>query len=243
MNVFARIINLDSRKDRWDLMQAYVKASRFDLKRFSAVQLTSQDDAFRVLSLRAKADIRRERVQHEALSGLGAVGCALSHFAVWSDFVASGADVCIVLEDDLDSKYASQFDAAVDSMLARKNWDIGLLGWCSTLPSRRRPDGSLVVFPTSAGFSGAQAYMLTQHAARTLMQHLFPLEMQVDYAMQAIAETHGLRIVASTVQKIRQTYTGSDVFRVCVLCEPSLVYAAFVVLVVIIVGLILRVRR
>lgn len=243
MNVFARIINLDERKDRWHLMQAYVKASRFDLKRFSAVRITSEDDALPVLSLRARADVRRERVQHEALSGFGAVGCALSHFAVWSDFVASGADVCIVLEDDLNPKHAAQFDAAVDRMLSRKNWDIGLLGWCSTLPQRRRPDGSIVSFPTSAGFSGAQAYILTQHAARTLMQHLFPLEMQVDYAMQAIAEAHQLRIVASTAPKIRQTYTGSDVFRMCVLCEPSLVYTAFVVLVVIIVALFLRMRR
>lgn len=221
-------------------MQAYVKASRFDIKRFSAVRLASYDAAKSVLSLRARADVQRERVQHEALSGLGAVGCALSHFAVWSDFVASGADVCIVLEDDLNPAHAPQFDAAVDSMLARKEWDIGLLGWCSTLPTQRRPDGSLVVFPTTAGFSGTHAYMLTQHAARTLMQHLFPLEIQVDYAVQAIAEAHGLRMVASTAQKIRQTYTGSDVFRMCVLCEPKLVYGAFLVLVLVIVWLMFR---
>jgi len=231
MKVFGRIINLDDRKDRWTLMQAFVQSSQFELKRFSAVRLASFQDASATLSLRGRADLRRERVQHEALSGLGAVGCALSHFAVWSDFVASGDDVCIVLEDDLHPTHAPHFDAAVKAMLARKEWDIGLLGWCSSLPSNRRPDGSLVVFPTSAGFTGAHAYMLTQHAARTLMQHLFPLEMQVDFAMQSIAEAHGLRIVASTHPKIRQKYTGSDVFRVCLLCEPLYVYAVLLVLV------------
>jgi hypothetical protein len=60
---------------------------------------------------------------------------------------------------------------------------------------------------------------------------LFPLEMQLDYAMQAIAEAKGLRMVASPLPKLRQTLTGSDVFRVCLLCEPTLVYGVVVALV------------
>lgn len=224
MNVFARIINLESRPDRWDMMQAYVRASKLDLQRFSAVKMTSFEQALPLLSLRARADIRRERVQHQAISGLGAVGCAVSHFSVWSEFLASSADFCLVLEDDVHPRHAPDLDVLVDMMLKRKEWDIGLLGWCSTLPGRRE-DGSIIPFPSSDGFVGAQAYMLTRHAAEVLMKHLFPLEMQVDYALQAIADAHGLRIVPSTGRKIRQKLTGSDVFRLCLLCEPQYVYA------------------
>jgi hypothetical protein len=72
--------------------------------------------------------------------------------------------------------------------------------------------------------------MLTRHAATVLSAHLFPLEMQVDYAMQAIADAKGLRMLASPLPKLRQTLTGSDVFRVCLLCEPTLVYGVVVAL-------------
>jgi glycosyl transferase family 25 len=234
MKVFGRIINLDSRPDRWTLMQSYVTSSRFNLQKFSAVKVSKFEDADGLLSLRARADVRRERVQHEALSGLGAVGCAVSHFSVWAEFLQSDADICLVLEDDLHPRYAPTLDASVDSMLKRKDtWDIGLLGWCSILPPRRQ-DGSLVVFPSSAGFAGAQAYVLTRHAATTLTQHLFPLEMQVDYAMQAVADKHRLRVVPSSSTKLRQVYTGSDVFRVCLLCEPSLVYGVVLGLLVLV---------
>jgi len=240
MKVFARIINLETRTDRWNLMQAFVRASKFDLRRFDAVKVPDVSAARDLLSFRARADLQRERVQHEAISGLGAVGCAVSHFSVWTDFLQSDADVCIVLEDDLHPRGASTLDASVDVFLERKDWDIALLGWCNTLPGRRR-DGSLVPFPSSAGFSGAQAYLLTRHAATVLTANLFPLEMQVDYAMQAIADAKGLRIVVSSRPKLRQTLTGSDVFRVCLLCEPSLVYAVVLGLVAVIAVLVWKV--
>ena len=243
MKVFGRIINLDARTDRWELMQAFVSASQFDLQRLSAVKVPTFEDAEGLLSLRAKADVRRERVQHEALSGLGAVGCAVSHFSAWAQFLQSDADICLVLEDDLHPKHAEELDATVHAMLKREDtWDIGLLGWCSTLPSRRL-DGSLVVFPSSTGFAGAQAYLLTRHAATILTQNLFPLEMQVDYAMQAIADKHKLRVVPSSRTKLRQKYTGSDVFRVCWLCEPSLVYGVVLALVVVVMVLVWKVWR
>ena len=225
-------------------MQAFVKASRFCLQRFSAVKISSFEDARGLLSLRARADVRGERVQHAALSGLGAVGCAVSHFSVWSDFLQSDADVCLVLEDDLHPRGAETLDKGVDHFLGRKDWDIALLGWCDRLPPRRR-DGSLVPFPASQGFAGAQAYMLTRTAAEELTRHLFPLEIQVDFAMQGIADAQGLRIVPSPLPKLRQKLTGSDVFRVCLLCEPRLVYgviAALCVAVVVLGWKLARVR-
>jgi hypothetical protein len=104
-------------------------------------------------------------------------------------------------------------------------------------------DGSITPFPSSPGFSGAQAYLLTRHGATVLTESFFPLEMQVDYAMQAIADAKGLRIVASSLPKLRQTLTGSDVFRVCLLCEPSLVYGVVVGLVALVAFLVWTVWR
>lgn len=223
-------------------MQPYTK-TRCKPQRFAATKPKSLSEVDNLLSLRARADMRRERVQHEALSGLGAVGCAVSHFSVWTEFLHSDAQICLVLEDDLHASGADILDASVESMIQRQDeWDIALLGWCNLLP-KRRGDGSVISFPTSAGFVGAQAYMLTRHAAEVLTKHLFPLEMQVDYAIQAIAEAHSLRIVPTALRKIRQTYTGSDVFRLCLLCEPLRVYAIVGVLVLAVAVLGWKVMR
>lgn len=206
------------------MMQAFVTKSKHTVKRFPAVRFTSDDQVLPLLSLRARADFKRERVQHEALHGRGAVGCAVSHFSVWTEFLQSDAQVCCVLEDDVHPKWALDFDTSIASMLKRQDtWDIALLGWCGSLPSLRA-DGTLKVFPESKGFVGAHAYMLTRHAAQTLTQQFFPLEMQVDFALQAIASVSGLRVRASHT-KFRQTWTGSDVFTFCLLCEPNAVYA------------------
>lgn len=239
--MFARIINLDSRPDRWKLMQAYVDQSKHRIERFSAIQL--KDDPTALLSYRAKADYQRERVQHEAIQGKGAIGCAVSHFLVWQEFLHSDSLYCLVLEDDLHPRYAAQLDGAIDEFLQSNLWDIGLLGWCGSLPSKRA-DGTLIPFPESRGFVGAQAYLLTRHAAEILVNHTFPLEMQIDFLLQSIAHDHCLRIKATSYPRIRQTFTGfSDVFTFCLLCEPLYVYILITISIALNIGLLYKLRR
>lgn len=230
--MFARIINLDSRPDRWKLMEHYVKASKYNIQRFSAVQFKNSDNVKAMLSYRAKADFQRERVQHEAIKGKGAIGCAVSHFLVWKEFLESNAEFCLVLEDDLNPKYAAGLDEAIDAMLKESStWDIGLLGWCGSLPPKRK-DGTIIPFPSSRGFVGAQAYLLNRQAAETLTKHVFPLEMQIDFLMQSIADDACLRIKSSSKPKIKQQFTGySNVFTFCLLCEPLYVYLLIIFLV------------
>lgn len=224
--IFGRIINLDSRPDRWRLMENYVKASKYNLQRFSAIQFSKEDNVKDMLSYRAKADFQRERVQHEAIQGKGAIGCAVSHFLVWREFLQSNAEFCLVLEDDLNPKYAAGLDESIEAMLEeRASWDIALLGWCGKLPPKRN-DETIIPFPSSRGFVGAQAYLLNRYAAEVLVSKVFPLEMQIDFLMQSIADDACLRIKASKKTKIRQQFTGySNVFTFCLLCEPMYVYA------------------
>jgi len=230
--MFARVINLDSRPDRWRLMEKYIQASKYKIERFSAVQFSDSDNVKDMLSYRAKADFQRERVQHEAIKGKGAIGCAVSHFLVWKAFLESDAQYCLVLEDDLNPKYAAGLDDAIDSMLQISNtWDIALLGWCGNLPPKRK-DETLIPFPSSRGFVGAQAYLLNRMAAETLVKRVFPLEMQIDFLIQSIADDACLRIKASSKPKIRQQFTGySNVFTFCLLCEPLYVYLLILFLV------------
>lgn len=231
--IFGRIINLDSRPDRWKLMEHYVHHSKYNLQRFSAIHFTKDDNVKDMLSYRAKADFQRERVQHEAIQGKGAIGCAVSHFLVWKEFLESQEEFCLVLEDDLNPKYAAGLDESIDAMLnINGSWDIALLGWCGKLPETRK-DETIVPFPSSKGFVGAQAYLLNRYAAEVLVSKVFPLEMQIDFLMQSIADDSCLRIKASKKTKIRQQFTGySNVFTFCLLCEPIYVYSLIVLLLV-----------
>lgn len=227
--MFGRIINLKERSDRWSRMQAYVSSSKHDLQRFEAVKLR-KESALLFLSPRARADfLKPTRYQHEAIFGVGAVGCAMSHLGVWREFLNSKADHCIVLEDDIDPRFAPYFDLKTAEM---KDCDIFLLGWCGSRPPTYN-DGSVVPFPSSRGFVGAHAYILNRKAAETLCIHAFPLEMQADFAIQAIADQFNLKIRCASTP-IKQKYSGSldnllgsNILTLCLFCEPTWIYGAF----------------
>lgn len=230
--MFGRIINLSERVDRWNRMQPFIQKSQHDLKRFEAVKV-KKESATVYLSPRARADfLKSTRYQHEAIFGVGAVGCALSHLGVWREFLQSRHEHAIILEDDVDPSFAADFDAKIAEM---KDCDIFLLGWCGARP-HTLSDGSVVPFPSSKGFVGAHAYVLNRRAAETLCTHAFPLEMQADFAIQAIADQFNLKIKCAKTP-IKQKYSGSfgnpigsNILTLCLFCEPTWVYSVFGIL-------------
>ncbi len=230
--MFGRIINLAERADRWARVQAYIEKSKHDIRRFEGVRV-KKEKALEFLSPRARADfLKSTRYQHEAIFGVGAVGCALSHLGVWREFLNSNAEHAIILEDDVDPRFADDIDSKIAEM---KDCDIFLLGWCGARPQTLN-DGSVVPFPSSKGFVGAHAYVLNRRAAETLCIHAFPLEMQADFAIQAIADQFNLKIRCASTP-IKQKYSGSfdnllgsNILTLCLFCEPTWVYAAFGIL-------------
>ena len=208
--VFARIINLESRPDRWK------RLSQLGIQRFDAIRLTAPT----ALSLRAYCDSQHSRKSHEALHGLGANGCALSHIGVWKAFLESREEVCVVFEDDIQAVSLHPYIRQAEKDLQTS--DITLLGWCGHLHAvwGNLRGNQVIPWPKSCGFVGAHAYAMTRKSAEILVKHALPLEMQVDYYIQARAAKESLRISITPLKKIRQVYTGSDVFTVCLMCEP-----------------------
>lgn len=232
---FSKIINLESRKDRWNRMhEYYVKQSKLKLERFDAIKIKDSYVAESHLSPRGRVDFKsKDRVQHQAISGYGAIGCALSHLHIWQLFLQSDAKYCVVLEDDLNSNHAYRLDASIEKFkLFTKNEepDIFLLGWCGSLPPKKKDD-TLIVFPSSRGYSCTSGYIVNRHAAEILSLYAYPIEMQVDFAMQAIADKFHLKVKATSKNLcLKQVLTGSDVFTTCFLCEPLLIYILISVL-------------
>lgn len=220
--VDGRILNLDARPDRWRHMQPYHRIGKLEMRRFAAIAPTTAE-AHAALSLRARCDLERGRRTHEGIASRGAVGCALSHVAMWREFLAGDKEFFLVLEDDIrrDLDLEPHIRFFVES---RVPWDIGLLGWVKLFGQRLPRAGPYVLpFPAADGFFGTHAYMLTRAAAQTLVQRFFPIEMQVDFFLQSTAWDAGLRMlcIPDTLPRVRQDRAqGSDIAEFCLTCEP-----------------------
>jgi len=213
--VFSRIINLDERTDRW----ARVKS--LGVQRFSAIKPLDDKDAASFLSLRACAEFKAGRSVAEGIPTKGAVGVYRSHVAIWSEFLATDKPFCLVLEDDANVT-RRQLEEQVKEMLAL-GFDIGLLGWTTPikLPLVRDPLDArrIVPWPRGQCFYGAHAYMISRPVAQVLVREAFPMEMQLDFYMQAQAWKQHWAIRTSTKQ-IRQFQMGTNIQEVCLRCEP-----------------------
>jgi hypothetical protein len=219
--MFSRIINLDSRTDRWDrLKHLAAKYPELNIQRFSAKKPESDE----LLSLRAYSEEKsgQMRRSHESIRGKGAQGCSMSHIAIWKEFLASNAEFALVLEDDISTSV--DLGQMVQDFVQDTDWDVGLLGWCGSLHRFwGNARGSTVIpFPASCGYAGSHAYMLRRKSAEILLKDALPLEMQIDYYIQAQTEKKNLKMKKTSRKKIRQVWAGgSDVFTVCYFCEPK----------------------
>lgn len=233
--VYARVINLDTRTDRWDAMRR--RLGPLSIERFSAIRPTDND--LKHLSFRAALEFGRERKHHWALTTRGALGCTLSHLHIWKNFLQSDKQVALILEDDADVHADDLQNAVADALqTAHLHWDLFLLGWVGHLPG----DASGVVrpLPRSEGFWGSHAYLVTRKAASKLIDDALPIEVQLDAYLQLCAEKHSLTIRAGRT-KIKQVWKNdSDILSICLLCNSRYVYAAFCALLAILVFLVGR---
>lgn len=214
--VFARIINLAHRTDRWEHMHPYL-ALDLGIQRFNAVQVT-REQALEVVHPSQQAALLDPwpRTSDEQLKGLGAVGCYLSHVQVWKEFLESDATTALILEDDLDPKHAPHIGLLVGQML-KSEWDIGLLGWVGT------------TYDPYKGFIGAHAYLLNRHAAQTLVNGAFPLTKQVDFYLNDHIRAGLKLLTVAPADRIRQQYSESNVYTTTWLHWAYLCMAVFCV--------------
>lgn len=223
--IFARYINLPERTDRNAVMQTFQRHTKLELQRFNAIRLPSKAEAIQHVSNRARADmLGRMRMHHESLNTVGAASCYLSHLTVLKEFLSSDSEIALVLEDDLQEQDAVRLDALVAEFTESSAWDIALLGWGRRMQTF--PDGRAKLFPTSPMIVyGSHAYMVTRKAAEILLKHGYPMEMQWDAALQAIADRQGLRVIPTKQPHlIQRPNVQSDVYSWCPYCESHYIF-------------------
>ena len=206
-------------------MNLFKSKSSLHLERFSAIRLANVQEAMQHVTPRTRADLfGRMRMHHESLNTVGQVSCYLSHLELVKQFLDSDATYALILEDDLRAEDATRLDILAHDFIGKNHWDIALLGWGRKM--RRYKDGRAHLFPSAPNFVyGAHAYMLTRKAATALLRLGYPIEMQWDSAIQAIADQQGLRVIPTSRDHIKQSNQfKSDTYSFCPFCEPHYVW-------------------
>jgi len=147
-----------------------------------------------LVSLRARAELGSERHTHEQLGSLGAVGCYLSHLAIWRQIVRDEIPRTVVFEDDV--VFPPQFLANLEAATAQlpladlhtfffgysnlRDGDAHFFSEC--YGGAIRP----LVCRYTGRFWGTHSYLLTLQGARILLAQALPIEVQVDAYMSSL---------------------------------------------------------
>jgi GR25 family glycosyltransferase involved in LPS biosynthesis len=180
----AYVINMKERSDRWNRFNEQPVISKFrKLRRIYGVngkKLNYLTDKH--ISMQTKLNIfRNYRRSHYEIATLGAIGASMSHISIWKKFVASGAQTCIVFEDDavITEDQVNKINELTSSLPS--NWGIWILGFYApnlvTGPASQKPWNRVY------SFTAAHAYLLRREAAIKLLQEPFPIQTHIEYYM------------------------------------------------------------
>lgn len=199
LNIFKMptyVVSMKERPDRWKRFtdQPAIKAIK-GLKRTAAVngkKLNYRTD--KRISIRTRLNIfRNYRRSHHEMATLGAVGCSLSHIQAWKQFLKSGANVALILEDDA---------IITESMLNMVNETSATLpsGWGIWVLGCYRPNLVYEHLPTKPwnrvyGFTASHSYIITRDAAKQLLEDALPVETHIDHYICSAAVLKDILIV------------------------------------------------
>lgn len=190
------VINLKERPDRWRLFlhELVPAAAALRLHRVAAQNGKLLDPLKdRRISTQTRLNIlRNDRRTHREIATLGAIGCSISHGIAWRRFLASGAPWALIMEDDARPS-AATLAAALSNKLppAAHIW---LLGYYK--PNLvYEPAAAPSPWSTAYQFTASHAYIISRHAAKKLLEQLYPIESHVDHYISAMSVLYGLKMV------------------------------------------------
>lgn len=133
-----------------------------------------------------KHDINLTRIHTGRSLRKGEVGCYSSHFQVWNEFVASGEEQLIVLEDDVLADWSALARLARERL---SHYNINILRLFATHPVHGRIERFKLLsdhthlMRVAGTCYGTQAYLLSREAAKALVNSCSGLTMPIDWAM------------------------------------------------------------
>ena len=186
LNLPVVVINLPHRTDRWQALFRRMREVGFTkLVRAPAVDgARLPDDQIAALTELPADGVDQPPRSHLTLTR-PAIGCFLSHLAIWRWVLETNLCQLLVLEDDAvptPSLNANRFREITTSI--PENTGLVLLGRMIMGGLADIPEGSELA--RIYYFNGTFAYLITPLACRTLLLHLLPLRWHIDHQISKV---------------------------------------------------------
>ncbi len=172
------VLNLDTALDRWSFVQKSFAASRFALRRVSAIDVQSLQFPNPNFSEHLYRWFHGRAINRRELA------CYLSHLKAIQTFLETDESHGLIAEDDITLR--ADFDLVVEAALARSRfWNIlRLTGLSQGHPVKVLPlYGDYWLCINRGRLKGAGAYIIDRRAARALLGHLLPMRLPYDHAI------------------------------------------------------------
>lgn len=185
------VINLPHRHDRWEAISNRMAAAGLDqLTRAPGVngRVLSERKIARFLAPGQTLPLDAPEC-HLSLTR-PAVGCFLSHLAVWRWMLATGLSRALVLEDDacpVTDYQAADFRAFVESLTPRHRL---VFPGCLIMEGLAETPVGSDRLAQLFYFNGTFSYLITQEACRFLLERIFPLRAHIDHQLSSLFLAH-----------------------------------------------------
>ena len=197
------VINLKIREDRKKKANARLNAlggifSNFTFFEPVYGEALSDQAIFNHVSITTYKSLSEGRSLDYQLSTKGGIGCYLTHTNIWKDMLEKGYEKVLIFEDDF--QIASQYDEIMTYLShLPKNFDIAFL-YYSLFPGSGEFERYNDYWATTSAMRvyGAASYIITQGAAKKLLEKAFPIDLQLDaFINHYITFTGGLRLYSN----------------------------------------------
>jgi GR25 family glycosyltransferase involved in LPS biosynthesis len=241
--ISAWVLNLDigSGPERWENIKKY--KTGLNIRKFAAVNgkkmFSTKESIINspLFTENCKLNLLERRSNSvEEVHLLGSAGCYLSHIAALKEFLATGDEFAIILEDDIDlSKFEKEnsFKEYLNSKVKElpDDWDIWAFGKSSVFslqsdPPKRpssyyetylRPLLDLKFRAMKPGYypigsyTGAIGYLISKKGAEIVVNTAFPMENNYDDYLSNLAIMNKLKVVTHNCENIWQIATKSNI--------------------------------
>jgi GR25 family glycosyltransferase involved in LPS biosynthesis len=186
-----------------------------------------------IITLRAYNDLINGREQHSGLSGLGCIGCTMSHHNLWKKCVDEKLPYIIIVENDLNIP---------------ENFDVDDLEFINNIITK--PNGAFFgTFKNTnkniLGMVGLHFCILSNGACNELIKETFPIDVQTDHYITHMADTGKINIDAKPIakQKFHLSNVQTSLCVKCLLPNNILFYIGLGVVLVFLVGFYIIKRK
>ncbi|WP_431299527.1 glycosyltransferase family 25 protein [Tabrizicola sp. BL-A-41-H6] len=170
------LINLPRAVERRRKMEAQLSHLPFQHKVFDGI-----DGKAREAELIQTVDVEAFERNMGRNILIGGIGCYHSHLAVWREFLATGAPVALILEDDV--VFHDDFVSAVDAALAASDrWDMLKLNKIrAKLPVSQGKIGTYTLNAYVGPATGTGAYLIKRETVEKLLPRMLPITRATDH--------------------------------------------------------------